>query len=134
MFYLLLYFPSFVICFEILIPCTAGSFLLHDIVKSHVSLNQQALFYFTTTLTFVFWSNLMWWRGWGGDIWSLILAVICKGIDVSPEGRAFASCFILAYSGPCVILLQAVYPGIYRGHCSRFLTQLQSWCILRFVF
>ena len=65
MFYLLLYFPSFVICFELLIPWTAGSFLLHDIVKSHVSLNQQALFYFTTTFTFVFWSYLMWWRGGG---------------------------------------------------------------------
>ena len=65
MFYLLLYFPSFVICFEILIPCTAGSFLLHDIVKSHVSLSQQALFYFTTTFTFVFWFNLMWGRGGG---------------------------------------------------------------------
>ena len=35
-------------------------------VQSHVSLYQQALFYFTTTLTFVFWSSLMWWRGEGG--------------------------------------------------------------------
>ena len=67
------------------------------------------------------------------NIWSLVSAAINEEIFVPPERGAFPICFILAYSGPCVFLLQVVYPGICRGRCSRCLAHMQSLCIFKFV-